>query len=53
MNHEDDMEYIGSIAFLKELKAGKESTFDFLFRNRYEPLCRLYFGGRYCTGIIF
>lgn len=40
MNHEDDMEYIGSIAFLKELKAGKESTFDFLFRNRYEPLCR-------------
>lgn len=30
---------INSISFIKELKAGKESAFDFLFRSRYKELC--------------
>lgn len=30
---------INSVSFIKELKAGKESAFDFLFRSRYKELC--------------
>lgn len=30
---------IDSVSFIRELKAGKESAFDFLFRNRYKELC--------------
>lgn len=32
--------YIESKQFIKELKAGKESAFDILFRDRYKDLCR-------------
>ena len=32
--------YIKSGQLIKELKAGEESAFDFLFRSRYKKLCR-------------
>lgn len=37
----DDLgNHIDSEQFIKELKAGKESAFDVLFRSRYKDLCR-------------
>ena len=32
--------YVKSGQLIKELKAGEESAFDFLFRSRYKKLCR-------------
>ena len=33
--------YVKSGQLIKELKAGEESAFDFLFRSRYKKLCRV------------